>query len=86
MVSRTFKIKKLDFEKKPLTIFQHKLRVLMKCYTIVGLELNELEQVYKFKKTYKFNGLKMNDPKEYAGRYEIEEIEGTTDILLKLII
>jgi hypothetical protein len=86
MVSRIFKIKKIDLEKKPLTVFQHKLRVLMKCYTIRDLILNELECSYRFKKSHKISGLKFDDSKEYQGRYEIEEIEGQKTILLKLII
>jgi len=86
MFSRTFRIKKKDFDKKPLTIFQHKLRVLMKCYTIRELELNELKQTYSFKKSHKINGLKMDDPKVYNGKYEIGEGGVITNILLKLFI
>lgn len=56
----------------------------MKCYTIVGFDLNDENQSFKFKKTHKINGLKMNDPKEYSGRFEIEEFED--DINLKLIV
>jgi hypothetical protein len=86
MVARSFKIKKDDFEKKPITIFQHKLRVLMKCYTIKNLILNEINFTLTFKKNHKINGLRMEDPKEYIGRYEVLETEDPTEIILKLII
>ena len=86
MVSQSFKIKRSDFEKKPITIFQHKLRVLMKCYTIRELILDEINFTVKFKKSHKINGLKMEDQKEYTGRYEVVEVDNPYEIILKLII
>jgi len=86
MVSRTFKIKKKELEKKPITIFQHKLRVLMKCYTIRDLSIDEVKQKYKFKKSHKINGLKFDDSKEYFGSYEVKEVEGEKDVYLTLSI
>lgn len=86
MISKTFKIKKIDLEKKPLTVFQHKLRVLMRCYTIRDLILNEIELTYRFKKSHKINGLKMDDPKEYSGKYEIELSEDPRNVILKLMV
>jgi hypothetical protein len=86
MVSQSFIIKRSDFEKKPITIFQHKLRVLMKCYTIRELVLDEINFTVKFKKSHKINGLKMEDPKEYAGRYELVDAINPLEIVLKLII
>ena len=78
--------KRSDFEKKPITIFQHKLRVLMKCYTIRELVLDEINFTIKFKKTHKINGLKMEDSKEYSGKYEVIGAENPSKIILKLII
>ena len=86
MVTKSFKIKKEDFEKKPITVFQHKTRVLMRCYTIKDLFLNELTQTFIFKKNHKINGLRMEDPKEYTGRYEIEETDNSKEIILRLMI
>lgn len=57
----------------------------MKCYTIVGFELNDDEQTFTFKKTHKINGLRMDDPKEYSGRFEVGELDDD-DINLKLIV
>lgn len=86
MVIKSFKIKKSDFEKKPITMFQHKLRILMKCYTIRELVLDEINFTITFKKSHKINGLKMEDPKEYIGTYEVAESETPTEIILKLMI
>jgi len=86
MVIKSFKIKRSDFEKKPITIFQHKLRVLMKCYTIRELVLDEVNFTIRFKKSHKINGLKMEDPKEYTGTYEIAEAENISELTLKLMI
>ena len=86
MVAQSFIIKRSDFEKKPITIFQHKLRVLMKCYTIRELILDEINFTVKFKKSHKINGLKMEDPKEYVGRYEVADADNPSKVVLKLII
>jgi hypothetical protein len=85
MVSKGFKINKKTFKRRKSSTIQHKLRVIMKCYTIVGFELNDDEQTFTFKKTHKINGLKMNDPKEHSGRFEIEDLDDD-DISLKLIV
>ena len=85
MVLKTFKIKTRIFKKRKLTTIQHKLRVIMKCYTIVGFDLNDDEQSFSFKKTHKINGLKMDDPKKYFGRFEVEEFD-EENINLKLIV
>jgi hypothetical protein len=86
MVTKSFKIKKKDFERKPITVFQHKLRVLMKCYTIRNLLLNEIDYTVYFQKTHKINGIKMKDPKEYMCKYEVMESDYENEIILKLMI
>ena len=47
----------------------------MKCYTVFDFDLDDDFQTFTFKKTHKINGLKMNDPKEYAGRFEETDID-----------
>lgn len=86
MVVKSFKIKKRDFEIKPVTIFQHKLRAFMKCYTVRDIILDEINFTIAFKKSHKINGIKMLDPKEYYGKYEVQEVENSSDIILKLMI
>lgn len=85
MVLKDFKINRRTFRRRKLSTLQHKLRVIMKCYTIVGFELDEEEQSFTFKKTHKINGLKMDDPKDYAGRFEIEDFD-EDNITLRLIV
>lgn len=86
MVIKSFKIKRVDFEKKPITILQHKLRVFMKCYTIRDLLLDEENFVITFRKSHKINGIKMQDPKEYNVRYEVQDAESPLELIVKLII
>jgi hypothetical protein len=56
----------------------------MKCYTVFNFTLDYDTNSFTFKKTHKINGLKMNDPKEYSGRFELEEFE--EDVSLRLIV
>ena len=85
MVYKDFKINKKTFRRRKLSILQHKLRVLMKCYTVVDFDLNYDTNEFTFKKTHKINGLKMDDPKEHSGRYEVEDIDDES-INLRLIV
>ena len=57
----------------------------MKCYTIVGFDLDDDEQAFTFKKTHKINGLRMDDPKEYSGRFEVKDLDDD-NINLRLIV
>lgn len=57
----------------------------MKCYTVTNFDLDEENQSFSFKKTHRINGLKMKDPKEYSGRFEVQDIDDE-NINLKLII
>jgi len=82
MVIKDFKINARTFKKRKLSTLQHKLRVIMKCYTIVGFELDDDTQTFTFKKTHKINGLKMDDPKEHSGRFEIEELDDIVNLRL----
>lgn len=86
MVYKNFKIKKKDFEKKPITIFYHKLKIFLKCYTIKDLVLDEINYSFKFKKSYKINGIKFLINEENSGSYEILNCEDDEFIILKLII
>ena len=85
MVIKDFKIKKKTFKKRKSSTLQHKLRVIMKCYTIIGLDLDDDKQSFTFKKTHKINGLRMDDPKEYFGRFEVEDLDDE-NVNLRLIV
>jgi len=85
MVGKDFKINKKTFRRRKLSTLQHKLRVLMKCYTIVSFDLDEEAQSFTFKKTHKINGLKLNDSKEYSGRFEINDLDDD-NVNLRIIV
>ena len=57
----------------------------MKCYTVVDFYLDDENNKFTFKKTHKINGLKMNDPKEYSGRFEETEVDDES-LSLRLIV
>jgi len=75
MYFKDFKIKNRIFRRRKSSTIQHKLRVLMKCYTVFNFDLDDDNQSFTFNKTHKINGLKMNDPKEYAGRFEESDVD-----------
>lgn len=85
MVYRDFILDKRTFRRRKSSTIQHKLRVLMKCYTIVDFDMDDDNQEYTFKKTHKINGLKMDDPKEYRGRFEVEDLDDSK-VNLRLIV
>ena len=82
MPFKCFDIKSGEFDKRGRTLVQHKLRVLLKCYTVYDFSLNDIDQTFEFKKSYKIRSVKRKDPKQLSGRYELEDIEGKT--ILKL--
>lgn len=57
----------------------------MKCYTVVNFDIDDDAQTFTFQKTHKINGVKFSDKKEYAGRFEVEEIDDE-NINLRLIV
>jgi hypothetical protein len=63
-----------DFRKRLSSDIQHKLRVLMKCYTIKNFLLNE-DQSFSFNKSHKIKGIRIDDEKMYNGIYEFEFID-----------
>jgi len=74
MTSRDFKITLEDFNKKKKTIIQHKIRTLLKCYTVQDFNLNEETKTFTFRKTYKISGIQMVSDSVLEGKYEVEDI------------
>lgn len=85
MYSRDFKLDKRKFRRRKSSILQHKLRVVMNCYTIVDFLLDDEKNSFSFKKSHKINGLRMNDSKEYAGRFEVYDLDDE-NVCLRIII
>lgn len=84
MITREFKINQKVFRKRKLTLLQHKLRVVMKCYTINNFVLDDLNNSFTFQKTFKKNGIQINDTTINTGNFQIIDLESSEDIILKL--
>jgi hypothetical protein len=86
MITREFIIEKKLFLRRKLTILQHKLRVVMKCYTVVNFQLDDNEQKFSFQKSYRINKVRIDDSNLNTGGYSVEEIPTTDKVLLKIYV
>lgn len=86
MIAREFIIEKKLFLRRKLTILQHKLRVVMKCYTVVNFQLDDNENKFSFQKSYRISKVRIDDSNINTGGYSIEEIPTTDKILLKVYV
>jgi len=86
MIAREFIIEKKLFLRRKLTILQHKLRVVMKCYTVVNFQLDDNENKFSFQKSYRINKVRIDDSNVNTGGYSIEEIPTTDKVLLKIYV
>lgn len=86
MISREFKINLKTFRRRKLTLLQHKLRVVMKCYTVNNFVLNDVDNSFSFQKTFKKSGIQINDSTVNTGKFETSEIPGSDEIILKVYV
>lgn len=86
MIYREFKINLKTFRRRKLTLLQHKLRVVMKCYTVNNFFLNDSDNTFKFQKTFKKSGIQIVDNTINTGRFEVNPIPDSEDILLKIYV
>ena len=86
MIAREFIIEKKLFLRRKLTILQHKLRVVMKCYTVVNFQLDDNENKFSFQKSYRINKVRIDDSNVNTGGYSIEDIPTTDKVLLKIYV
>jgi len=77
MNSREFIYDIKKFNKRKLSELQHKIRTVLKCYTVVDFRLNEDDNTFSFKKNYMIRGVRMEDNKESRGNYTYEELDET---------
>ena len=75
---------KLSFYKKIKTVLQHKLRVVLRCYTIRELNLAD-DNTFTFKKTIKKFGVKLDSDKKLSGNYEIIELDDQDKEILLIV-
>lgn len=89
MTSREFTITVDDYNKKKKTIIQHKIRTLLKCYTVQEFNLDEDSKSFTFKQTLKIRGFQMVSPKVLTGKFHTENlglIDGKDSLKLTLSI
>ena len=86
MITREFTVEKKLFLRRKLTTLQHKLRVVMKCYTVVNFQLDDNESKFSFQKSYRINKVRIDDSNINTGGYSIEEIPTTDKVLLKIYV
>ncbi len=86
MISREFKVSLKTFRRRKLTLLQHKLRVVMKCYTVNNFSLNDSDNSFSFQKTFKKCGIQINDSTINTGKFELVEIPDSEEITLKVYV
>ena len=86
MIFREFKINIKTFRRRKLTLLQHKLRVVMKCYTVNNFSLNDANNTFSFQKTFKKSGIQINDNTINTGRFETIEMPDSDEIILKVYV
>jgi hypothetical protein len=74
LITKQFIFNSSKFQRRKKTTIQHKLRVVMNCYTVRDFQLNENDNTFSFKKNYRINGLRVEDKKTLIGNYSLEEI------------
>jgi len=84
MLSREFKINLKTFRRRKLTLLQHKLRVVMKCYTVNNFVLNDQDNTFSFQKSFKKSGIQINDDTVNTGNFEVTDIPNSEEILLRV--
>ena len=85
MISKIFLIKKDTFEKRKKTTIQHKLKVVLSCYTVYNFLLKDDEKTFSFNKSNRINGVRIDDSKVFNGHYEIRDLKNDF-INLKLYV
>ena len=70
MIAREFIIEKKLFLRRKLTILQHKLRVVMKCYTVVNFQLDDNENKFSFQKSYRISKVRIDDENVNTGGFQ----------------
>lgn len=87
MISRHFLVKIKDFRKKKLTLLKHKIRVVIKCYTVYNFCFNESNNTFTFQKTYRKYKIKFTDNSISTGGIEIINLENNDkEIMLKIYV
>jgi hypothetical protein len=71
-----YQVEKEVFDRRTLTQLQHKLRVALKCYTIVDFKMVDNEEkpnYFEFKITYRKNKIQFGEDKLHHGSFSKED-------------
>lgn len=79
MIRKDFNISTKEAKSRLSSTLQHKLRVVLKCYTINNFILNEESHSFSFNKTNRIRGIKIIDSKDYLGQYSLEKNEQSSE-------
>lgn len=72
-----YEVEKSLFDRRAPSQMQHKLRVALKCYTVVAfrmIENPEIPNYFEFKITYRKNKIQFGEDKLHHGSYVKEDI------------
>tara|TARA_R110001606_G_scaffold5150_4_gene24145 strand:- start:634 stop:912 length:279 start_codon:yes stop_codon:yes gene_type:complete len=75
MIVKSFQVSTREAEKRLSSTLQHKLRVVMKCYTIINFSISEESCTFSFNKTNRIRGIVVKDKKVYVGTYDLNKNE-----------
>jgi len=84
MTKKDFVIDKKLANTRISSIIQHKLRIVLKCYTIINFIIND-NKTFTCNKTHRIKKIKIQDKNIISGFYEIQEINEEL-ILLKITV
>lgn len=79
MPRKSFDISIRKAERRLASTIQHKLRVVLNCYTVKNFEINEEEKTFSFNKTNRIRGIVINDSKNYQGYYTLEKNQNSIE-------
>jgi hypothetical protein len=73
MITKAFKISTREAESRLSSTLQHKLRVVLKCYTITNFLINQEQNSFSFNKTNRIRGIVIKDKNLYQGSFILEK-------------
>lgn len=74
-ITKQFIFSSIKFKRRTKTTIQHKLRVVLNCYTVSEFQFNEHNNTFSFKKNYRINGIRVEGKITLDGRYSVEELD-----------
>lgn len=74
LITKQFIFSFPKFQRRKKTTIQHKLRVVMNCYTVSEFSLSE-DNTFSFRKNYRINGKRLEGKNVLTGNFVVEEID-----------